>query len=543
MLDKLLEQAKAHLNPKNPKLVTLALAFGRKALAIDPQNLQAHCIMARASHKMANQADAEQWIDRALAHAPNNIALQFERAILQLPQISRDVAQTKRGIARYTHFLNDLIGFVDLNNPQMVSETVQALGQYYPFHLSYLKINIRDLQALYGRFVCRVMAAHWPHWATAPIVPPITADQPIRIGIPYGHFRVQSQWFVILKGWLAALDKDRFEITGYHLSKRSDTETDFARHHCHHFVEGERSLEEWAAKISSDQQHILIYPDTKMNLKSLRLAALRLAPVQMAAWGQVYTTGLPSIDYFLSSDLMEPSGADAHYTEQLLRLPNLSIHYLPDETPQELPLPRSHFNNLRDDAVLYACSQSLWKYQPQHDFLFAHIAARLVAANIDCQFVFLQHKRSEALTQLFRNRLRQAFAAQQLDADQHIVTLPYLTRHEYQSLGQLADVYLDTPEWCGMATTMELLHYATPIVTLAGQQFRGRTGHAILTHIDVPQTIAPDLPAYIDIAAKLGMNAEWRTDICTQMQQNAPRAYRDPAPIKGLETFLTQAVA
>ena len=59
----------------------------------------------------------------------------------------------------------------------------------------------------------------------------------------------------------------------------------------------------------------------------MRLAALRLAPVQCTTWGHPDSSGLPTMDYYLSSEVMEPPDADAHYTERLVRLPGLGIHY------------------------------------------------------------------------------------------------------------------------------------------------------------------------------------------------------------------------
>ena len=532
-----LAQARELLSGDNPKLVAFALEFARKALALDPENLQAHRIMARTHRRLGTQAEAEEWLERTLALAPDSVAVRLERATLQLPPMSRNLAEIERGIERYTQFLTELIDTIDLDDPQVVSAAVTALGQFYPFQLSYLKVDIRALQALYGRFVSRVMAAHWPQWSYAPHVPPPSPNQPIRIGIPYAHFCEQSQWFLILKGWLAALDKTRFEITGYHLGKRDDEETEFARQHCHHFVEGSYDLAEWAARIRADSQHMLLYPDTKMNLNSLRLAALRLAPVQMTTWGQVYTTGLPTIDYFLSSELMEPAAGDDHYTEQLVRLPNLSLYYLPKEVISKEPLPRSHFK-LRDSAVVYACTQSLWKYQPQHDHLFARIAAQVR----DSQFVFIKHFRSEMLSKLFYDRLKRVFARHNCNVDDHVVLLPFQTPQDFQSLSQLVDVYLDTPEWCGMATTMEVLRYGVPIVTLAGAQFRGRTGLAILRQLGVTETISADLESYIAIAARLGTDVKWRHQIRAKMRRHEQRAYRDAAAIDGLETFLTALV-
>ena len=38
-----------------------------------------------------------------------------------------------------------------------------------------------------------------------------------------------------------------------------------------------------------------------MDPVAARLAAQRLAPVQCVAWGQPETTGMPTMDYFLSA--------------------------------------------------------------------------------------------------------------------------------------------------------------------------------------------------------------------------------------------------
>ena len=50
---------------------------------------------------------------------------------------------------------------------------------------------------------------------------------------------------------------------------------------------------------------------------ALKLGCLKLAPIQMTSWGHPDTSGLPTIDYFLSSELMEPENAQENYTEKV----------------------------------------------------------------------------------------------------------------------------------------------------------------------------------------------------------------------------------
>ena len=65
----------------------------------------------------------------------------------------------------------------------------------------------------------------------------------------------------------------------------------------------------------------MFYPEVGMDPATCALAALRLAPLQIASWGHPVTTGLPTIDLFVSGELLEGPGAERHYHEKLIRLP------------------------------------------------------------------------------------------------------------------------------------------------------------------------------------------------------------------------------
>ena len=108
---------------------------------------------------------------------------------------------------------------------------------------------------------------------------------------------------------------------------------------------------------ATDAPHVLVYLDIGMEQMAVRLAALRLAPVQCTTWGHPVTCGLPTIDHYLSSEAMEPPDGAAHYTEHLVRLPGLGIHYTPQPVTGA-PADRAALG-LRDDALVYLSCQSL----------------------------------------------------------------------------------------------------------------------------------------------------------------------------------------
>src|SRR5205807_6969560 len=133
--------------------------------------------------------------------------------------------------------------------------------------------------------------------------------------------------------------------------------------------------------------------------------------------GHPTTSGFPTVDFYLSSDLMESDDADAHYTERLVRLPGLGVAYVPPPIAQ-VSVTREAVG-LCPDAVAFWCCQHLPKYLPQFDNVFALIARRVENA----QFVFIASPRGAEITERFRRRLERAFTAVGLDARRHVVVL------------------------------------------------------------------------------------------------------------------------
>ncbi len=122
------------------------------------------------------------------------------------------------------------------------------------------------------------------------------------------------------------MNRERHRVVGYHTGSERDAETELASATCAKFVEGQTSLDDWRKAILDDAPDVLIYPEIGMDKISSQLAAQRLAGVQCCSWGHPVTSGLATIDHFLSSELMEPADAQAHYRENLVRLPNLSVY-------------------------------------------------------------------------------------------------------------------------------------------------------------------------------------------------------------------------
>ena len=85
---------------------------------------------------------------------------------------------------------------------------------------------------------------------------------------------------------------------------------------------------------------------------------------------------------------------------------------------------------------------------------------------------------------------------------------------------------------------LESLVHDLPIVTMAGPLMRGRHTTAILTMMDVPDTITAGIDGYVAAAVRIARDADWRSALHGKIARNKHRLYRDSACIAALEDFL-----
>ena len=541
-----------------------ALESYDRAIALRPDYAEAHCDRGSALRTLERPRESLASFDRALALKPDDPETYFRRGELlrfegrtddavasleagtgvdplhaacrlaaclaQIPVIYGSEAEVPVRRQRYVSALERLEAAVA--EPR-VMQSVAGMAGIPPFYLPYQGENDVVPQAMYGRLVSRVLAETLP---PAVLAPRPSAGARIRLGIVSGFFTSHTVFKLFLQGWLTEIDRDRFEVIGFHTSMLADHVTELAAGLCDRFVQGLPSKPAWRKAISEAGLDVLLYPEVGMDPVVGWLAAQRLAPVQCVSWGHPVTTGMPTVDYFLSSDLMEPPDGATHYTERMVRLPRLGLHYTMHEAA---PLAMERATAGLDAAIpVFWSGQSLFKYSPCYDWIFPRIAQAAGA----CRFVFVTTL-TAALTALFRERLGRAFAAFGLDAEQYCVVLPSMPHARYIGVAGLADVILDPPGWSGGKSTLDCLVQNPAIVTLPGRFMRGRHTAAILRQIGCEETIAGSADEYVAIAARLALDAAWRGQVREAVAERKCRAFRDRGYIRALERFLADAVA
>ena len=239
------------------------------------------------------------------------------------------------------------------------------------------------------------------------------------------------------------------------------------------------------------------------------------------------------MDFFISSDLHEVDDAHAHYNEELVLMPNLAQFV----EPQTFAYDPEAFS-FEQGAVLFGCLQSLFKYVPEYDDIFAMVAKEIPQA----RFVFLEGS-PPYLTQVMQQRLKRAFAQHSLDADHHVIFLPRQSSANYDNLMQRMDVLIDTVGWSGGNTSLKSLGMDKPLVTLPGTYMRGRHTLAMYSMIGYHNLVASDRKDLVAKLVALGADSGRRKDASDMIRQGKQALYRDDEFIRALDAFLKARIA
>ncbi|TMH79296.1 MAG: tetratricopeptide repeat protein [Betaproteobacteria bacterium] len=506
-----------------------AIPCYEKVLALRPDLPEAHWGLG---HVFRNQGRLNEGLDcnrKALSLDPEYVEARWALAMSQIPKMYGTDADPTSCRTAFVGQLDELERWFDGTRS---AQGFKAVGTQQPFPLAYQEENNRSLLKRYGSLCTRLMG-EW--FARQGFVAPgrRRPDGVIRVGIASQYFWNHSVWNAIVKGWFEKIGRERFALYAFYFGVREDQETLFAKSSAARFEQGARPLQRWVQDIIDQQLDVLIYPEIGMDPMSIKLASLRLAPVQVATWGHPETTGLPTIDYYLSAEEMEPPDAQENYTERLITLPSLGCFYRPWGGKPIHP----DLGKLGIDvrSPLFLCPGMPFKYAPQHDWVIAEIARRLGR----CQFIFFIPEVSN-LAEKLRQRLEAVFTRYGLNIDQHVIFIPWLTGPAFDGLLDRADVFLDTIGFSGFNTAMQAVERGTPIVTWEGRFLRGRLASGILKRMGLQELVAGSEEDYISLAVKLIRDGEYRERARKRIEAERHVLFEDMAPIRALESFLAE---
>jgi predicted O-linked N-acetylglucosamine transferase (SPINDLY family) len=280
---------------------------------------------------------------------------------------------------------------------------------------------------------------------------------------------------------------------------------------------------ELAAAIRATSLDVLVFPDLGMDPRQQLLASWLLAPKQLALYGHPVTSGLATVDAFLSGELLEREDVGSALSGAPGRLPGLGAAPSPSATIPD----KRWFEALRDARPTLLCLQNLSKLTPAFD-------RALVRILVESGGRVVMFGRVAGVSTRYRERLDPLLRDAGLVPEQALSIETARSHTEFLGAIEGADLVLDTPWFSGGVTSLDALGVGAPILAWEQGQARGRQTSAMLRLLELPELIAADAGGYIDSALRLLADAKERDRLrdgyargvtaCSRRMRRSPRS-------------------
>eukprot|EP00941_MAST-03F_sp_MAST-3F-sp1_P000754 g754.t1 len=532
---------------------------------------------------------AQDLFSRVIKADPKNHASLLQAALLISPIMDSArhvVAQRERLKSELTKILkrarkNEIV----LKNPL---RELEQTGKFYLVYHGHNDLEIQRHISCILRYASRLL-----HYIAPNLLPPLSLHpkkKKIRVGFISKFFTHNHAHGQLLEGVMKGLPRDDFHVVAFHITNPAETSSYSVKAAVDTFHSVPLTIQDARAFVLKEDVDALIWADTMSEPLNYYLAFGRLAPVQIAFWGNPITTGVEhSMDYFISSEWMESPDAsgESKYSEQVVLIGGQGIWYNKIKPPPPPLPPRSQFG-LDNDWVVFSCLQSNFKLHPDFDFVLSEVLRRVPNSH-----VILIEGRKKQWTERVKRRIRAAVDGyedggvseddaslvpsfddllmqreergkiyqlrekrgieQQIERasnathpglfDERVHFLPRVNGSDpfLQLIGS-SDVVLHPFPFGGSKTAADALVMGVPVVTMAGRFLRARMAQSFYRTIEMPHMITHSISEYIELAVKLGNDEEFRAKQSEIILQRVDRIFEDHTYVEEWERFLRRAV-
>lgn len=456
-----------------------AIGVYRRVLARHPDNAFARYSLGVALLEDQKLSEASEEIRRALGLDPANAMALNTLGVLLLEQhfvtdarkAMRDAADVNT-VSAPIFFSN--YAFASLYEPDVSNAEILEIHKEYA-----------------RRFTTAIPDPAKPHTNAR------DPERKLRLAYLSPDFRAHSVAY-FFEALLEKHDRSRFEVCLYSDTSRTDVITESMRKAADLWVEtAGLPNDAFAQRLRDDGVDILVNLGGHTSGNRLPVCALKPAPVQIEYLGYPDTSGVPAMDYRITDGRADPAGeAERWCTEELVRLPDCFHCYRPSgKAPPPAPAP-----HVARGYVTFASFNVLPKVTEPAIAAWAEILKAVPNARFFMKCKQMRDERVQA-------RIKADFARHGIDPGRIGMAsfVPSVQEHLNKYAG--VDLALDTFPYNGTTTTCEALYMGVPVLTIAGNNHRGRVGLSLLTAMGLAgEFVMPSVEAYIARAIALGQN-------------------------------------
>ena len=478
----------AHQAGKNDIAVDLIT----RALAIKPDYAAAHNNLGSAFKELGRLGEAVASYHKALAIKPD-----YAEAHYNLGDALKDLGKLDEAVASYRKALVIRPDFAQAHSNLVFAEQYRT------------GVSPKKLGSIHAVWEMQFGALLQKEWRNHGNIPDL--ERRLRIGFvspdlgrhPVGYFVVN-----LLEHrqeneveFICYSDRDPDELTERFM-ELSDEWTD-ARGVSH---------EALSQRIRSDRIDILIDLAGHTAKNRLLVFARKPAPIQVKWVGYAGSTGLSAMDYLIADYRHVPEGAERHYSERVIRLPDGYICYEPpDYAPEAGPLPFE-----RHGFITFGCFNNPAKVNNLVLSTWAEILKAVRKSRL-----ILKSRNMDAEGN--RNRILDQFGAHGVEESR--LTLEGRSPHsELLARYNDVDIALDTFPYSGGLTTCEALWMGVPVITKPGETFSSRHSLSHLTNVGATDLVADDLPDYVSKAVELANDVSRLTGLRSGLRERMAKS-------------------
>ena len=330
------------------------------------------------------------------------------------------------------------------------------------------------------------------------------------------------------------------------------------------------SLSSAREKLEKYEFDFIVYPEIGMKLLPTLLAYSRIAPVQLTTWGHSETSGIDTIDYFVSSEYfcgsLSKEQVQSHYSEKLILLKSLGTFYISphklfigynddykeeNQTNIKTNKQTKHTKKVKkfktreelgftSKDTLYVCLQTFYKLNPE----FEQCLARIL--ELDPNGIVL-------LSNTFpycKNHLERIRNTLGLEKIKRIKWYGSLEKDEFLNVVSISDVCLDPFPFGGCNTSFDAFDYNIPVITLPSEFLHGQFTNGLykkmskVDYTNTTNTTKPTTPTttfeeccastpeeYAQKAASIGINEKLRHKINRNIEMRKQLIFQEQESI------------
>ena len=499
----------------------------KKAIELNDHYYEAYNNLGNLLKDIVKINDAKKYLDKLITLKPNHIGYKINRNLL-IPPICKSTEEISHFRDEYEKGIELLKKYKYINKSPS-----QTIGTHF-FYLAYhnkdnLKI-MKNTSNLFRKILPNI------NYISKNIKIDKKIDK-IKIGF-ISEFLTNHTIGRIFNGFIKNLNKKKFEIVIFHTPQ---TKNGVLKNEIDNTADKVSTLSDEITnqhkKIEEEKLDILFYTDIGMSPTTYFLAFARLAPIQIVSWGHTETTGIDTIDYFLSSKFFESNIEQNNYSERLICLNQIPTFYKPltnikfSKSRKELGLP--------ENVNLYGCPQSLFKLHPDFDLVMSNILEKDNKSHI----VLVEGLNNESKEKYWSEALKKRWSKNFPILNERVIFLKRLSQSDFLSLCNCVDVLLDPLHFGAGYTFLLTTMVGTPTVTMPGKYLRRNMTFAAYAQMQISSPpIAKNYEEYVNLAIELAQNKIKNASLRKEIKIAADKyLYSNSNVLKEFEAFLEDA--